>query len=131
MEQALDAQVFVRLAAECKPAPWTPPLEVYHELRRRLVARDGLLSMCQQARNQRHALQQWPVMVVSVLAQLDGVIADLDQRLARLEEEIGEVLADGGWASSAAPLSTSAGIGMVTSAWLLVSTLSFSLCATP
>ena len=38
--------------------------------------------MRQQARNQRHALQQWPVMVGSVLVQLDGVIADLDQRLA-------------------------------------------------
>ena len=54
---ALDAQVFLRFAAERKPAPWTPPPAVYHELRQRLVARDGLLSMCQQARNQRHALQ--------------------------------------------------------------------------
>jgi hypothetical protein len=40
--------------------------------------------MRQQARNQRHALQQWPVQVASVLEQLDGVIADLDQRLASL-----------------------------------------------
>ncbi len=51
---ALDAQVFLRFAAERKPAPWTPPPAVYHELRQRLVARDGLLSMRQQARNQRH-----------------------------------------------------------------------------
>jgi transposase len=128
---ALDAQVFVRFAAERKPTPWTPPPAVYHELRQRLVARDGLLSMRQQARNQRHALQQWPVLVTSVLTQLDGVIADLDQRLTRLEEEIAEVLADGAWASSAALLHTIPGIGLVTSAWLLVSTMNFSLCATP
>jgi len=91
-----------RFAAERKPAPWTPPPGVYHELRQRLVARDGLLSMRQQARNQRHALMQWPVPVASVLEHLEGVIAGLDQRLASLEQEIAEVLADGEWASSAA-----------------------------
>src|SRR4028119_1993247 len=42
---ALDAQVFLRFASERKPAPWTPPPAVYHELRQRLVARDGFLSM--------------------------------------------------------------------------------------
>ena len=79
---------------------------MYHELRQRLVARDGLLAMRQQARNQRHALAQWPVVVSSVLTQLDGVITDLDQRLAGLDDEIAAVLADGTWAASAALLST-------------------------
>jgi transposase len=87
--------------------------------------------MRQQARNQRHALAQWPVVVASVLRQLDGVIADLDQRLASLEDEIAAVLADGAWAASAALLTTIPGIGLITAAWLLVSTLNFSLCATP
>ncbi len=41
------------------------------------------------------------------------------------------MLADGAWASSAALLSSIPGIGLVTSAWLLVSTLNFSLCAMP
>jgi len=128
---ALDAQVLVRFAAERQPTPWTPPPAVYHELRQRVVARDGLLSMRQQARNQRHALQQWPVLVASVLTQLDGVIADLDQRLASLEAEIANVLAHGAWSASAALLNTIPGIGLVTTAWLLMSTLNFSLCATP
>ncbi len=128
---ALDAQVFVRFASERKPAPWTPPPVVYHELRQRLVARDGFLAMRQQARNQRHALEQWPVVVASVLTQLDELIADLDQRLASLEKEIAAVLEHGAWASSAALLRTIPGIGLVTSAWLLVGTLNFSLCATP
>ena len=87
--------------------------------------------MRQQARNQRHALQQWPVRVGSVLAQLIGVTADLDQRLASLEKQIAEVLVDDAWASSAALLSTIPWIGLITNAWLLVSTLNFSLCAMP
>src|SRR5919199_4822690 len=126
---ALDAHVFLRFAAERQPAPWTPPPAVYHELRQRLVARDGLLAMRQQARNQRHALEQWPVVVATVLAQLEAVIADLDGRIATLEAEIGEVLQHGAWAQSAGLLATIPGVGRITSAWLLVATLNFSLCA--
>jgi transposase len=59
------------------------------------------------------------------------VIAEFDQHLASLETEIAAVLADGAWAESAVLLNTIPGIGPVTSAWLLVSTLNFSLCATP
>jgi transposase len=40
---ALDAQLLVRFAAERQPAAWSPPEQVYHELRQRLVVRDGLL----------------------------------------------------------------------------------------
>ena len=47
---ALDAQVLAQFAAERQPARWIPPPQIYHELRQRLVARDGLLSMRQQAR---------------------------------------------------------------------------------
>jgi transposase len=49
---ALDAQDLARLAAALQPAPWAPPPAVYHEVRQRLVARDALLAMRQQARNQ-------------------------------------------------------------------------------
>ena len=57
----LDAEVVLRFAGERMPTPWTPPPAVYHELRQRLVARDALMEMRQQARNQHHALRQWPV----------------------------------------------------------------------
>ena len=72
---ALAAQDLARLAAQLRPAPWTPPPAVYHEVRQRLVARDALLTMRQQARNQRHALLQWPVVVAAVHQQLDELIA--------------------------------------------------------
>ncbi|MDP9310322.1 MAG: IS110 family transposase [Chloroflexota bacterium] len=128
---ALDAQLLARFAAERRPDPWTPPPTVYHELRQRLVARDGLLEMRQQARNQLHALEQWPVRVVEVHQQMLQVIATLDQQIRSLETAIAQVLADGAWAQSAAHLLSVPGIGLVTSAWLLVSTVNFTTCTTP
>jgi len=94
-----------------------------------LLVRDGLLTMRQQARNQRHALAQWPVHIARALDQLDAVIADLDRRIATLEDELATVLRDGAWAESASLLGTITGIGLVTTAWLLVATLNFAACA--
>jgi len=106
----LDARNLAQLAAALQPAVWTPPPAVYHDAAQRapgqrLTARDVLVTMRQQARNQRHALLQWPVVVASVRDHLDGVIALFDARIADLEGEI--------------------------AAWLLVSTMNFTLCATP
>ena len=128
---ALDAQLLVRFAAERKPAAWSPPEQVYHELRQRLVVRDGLLHMRTQAKNQRHAMEQWPVQIASALEALDTVIAELDAQLASLEREIAEVLRDGAWASSATVLLSAPGIGLVTTAWLLVGTLNFTAAQSP
>jgi transposase len=127
----LDARVLAQFAAERQPERWTPPPPVYHELRQRLTVRDALLQLRQQARNQRHALAQWPVPVTAGISQLDAVIADLDGRITTMEAEIQQVLEQGEWASSAALLETITGIGMLTSAWLLVLTVNFSRCTSP
>ena len=128
---ALDARDLAQLAAALQPAPWLPPPAVYHEARQRLVARDGLRAMLTQARNQRHALLQWPVVVEGVRQHLDELIADLDRRIASLEGEIAAALSESVWAESLACLTSAPGIGLVTAAWLLVGTLSFTLCAGP
>jgi transposase len=128
---ALDARDLARLAAALRPTPWTPPPAVYHEVRQRLVARDGLLAMRTQARNQRHALLQWPVVVAAVCQHLDELIADLDRRVAALEAEITAVLTGSVWAESLLCLTSAPGIGLVTASWLLVGTLNFALCAGP
>lgn len=127
----VDARMLVRLAEERHPAPWTPPPTVYHELRQRLVARDGLIAMRTQARNQRHALQQWPIVIESVMAQLDTVIATVTAQINQLEQEIAAVLADGAWARSACLLQSIPGVGTLTAAWLLVTTVNFTVSATP
>ncbi|MDP9312164.1 MAG: IS110 family transposase [Chloroflexota bacterium] len=124
----LDALVLLHFAMERQPSIWTPPPTVYHELRQRLVARDGLLEMRQQARNQQHALRQWPVQIEAVKMHLEGVIADLNARIMSLEREIGEVLKQQAWAQSAMFLQTIHSVGPLTTAWLLVSTLNFELC---
>ena len=113
---ALDAQDLARLAAALHPAPWTPPPAVYHEVRQRLVARDGLLAMRTQARHQRHALLQWPVVVAGVRRHLDELIADLDRRIAGLEAELAAVLEASEWAESLACVTSAPGIGLVTAA---------------
>ncbi|HEY8600222.1 MAG TPA: IS110 family transposase [Thermomicrobiales bacterium] len=128
---ALDARDLAQLAAALQPAPWSPPPAVYHEVRQRLVARDGLLSMRTQARNQRHALLQWPVVVDAVRQHLDELIADLDRRIAALEREIAAALAGSVWAESLACVASAPGIGLITAAWLLVGTLNFALCPGP
>jgi len=127
----LDARVLAQFAVERLPPRWRPPPRVYHELRQRLSGRDALRQLRQQAYNQRHALAQWPVPVASVQTHLDAVIADLDQRLAALEQEIDQVVHQGEWAASAALLESITGIGMLTAAWLLVLTVNFTRCASP
>jgi transposase len=128
---ALDARVLWQFATERVMHPWTPPPLVYHELRQRLVARDAVAEMRQQARNQRHALQQWPIIVDSVIAHFDAIEAELDGRLAQLDADIATLLRDGTWAESAGLLQSIPGIGPVTTAWLLVATLHVQLCVTP
>jgi len=127
----LDAQLLAQFAAERRPAAWTPPPAIYHELRQRLVARDGLLEMRKQARNQLHALLQWPVVVPAVQEQLESVIATLDEQIRVLDEAIAAVLATGAWAASAQRLQSVPGIGVLTAAWILVATIHFALCPTP
>jgi len=128
---ALDARDLARLAATLRPPLWEPPPAVYHEVRQRLLVRDGLVTMRQQARNQRHALVQWPVVVAGADAQLSAVIADLDTRIATLEAEIAQVLGASEWAASLGYLTSAPGIGLLTAAWLLVTTLNFTLGETP
>jgi len=127
----LDAGYLTQFAAERRPDPWTPPPAVYHQLRQRLATRDALLEMRKLAQNHRHALSQWPVVVDSVLSQLDESIADLNRRMRHLEDELAAILQDSAWAESARLILSISGIGQLTAAWLLVTTLNFTVASTP
>jgi len=106
---------------------WSPPAQIYHELRQRLSVRESLLQLRVQAHNQRHALEQWPIQVEAALAPLTAVIEDLQARLDSLEREIATILRDGAWATSATLLTSISGIGPLTTAILLVTTVNFQL----
>lgn len=108
---------------------WTPPPQVYHELRQRLVARDSLMAMRVQLKNQVHALAQWPYQVASAHEHLEVVLATVDAQLKEVERELKEVLRNGAWADSAAHLQSITGVGLVTACWVLVGTVNFTTCA--
>ncbi len=125
---AIDAQLLARLGALLQPAPHPegtrPPPAIYTELQQRLAHRDALVAMRQQTCQQLHALVQQPVVVAAVRERLDGVIAFLTAQLADLDAEIAATIQqDAVWAEAAARLQTIVGIGVLTSAWLLVATL--------
>jgi transposase len=115
-------------AWERQPRTWSPPPALYHELRQRLTAREALAGLRQQARNQAYALRQWPVVVAAALQAIEDVIAELDTQIGELDAAIVQVLRDGAWAASAELMQTIIGIGPLTTAWVLVLTINFTLC---
>ena len=126
---AIDAQTLAHLASLLRPAVWTPPPAVYAELQQRLAQRDSLLDLRQQVRNQLHALTQMPTVIAAVRTRMEQLIETLTTQLEAVEAELETALAsDPTWAASAQRLQTIPGIGPLVAAWLLVSTLNFTLC---
>jgi transposase len=129
---AIDAQTLAELGARLQPERWTPPPQVYTELAQRLVHRDGLVAARTQFRNQLHALIQQPIVIEGVRTRLESLIATLDEEIATVEQEIASALEqDQAWAAAAARLATISGLGTLTIAWLLTTTINFTLTVTP
>jgi transposase len=126
---AIDAQTLTHLAAQLQPQHWTPPPPVYYELQQRLAQRDALLDLRQQVRNQLHALVQGPVVIAAVRERMEQLIATLSEQIAEVEAEIAPALQqDAAWSAAASKLQTIKGIGMLTAAWIVVTTLNFRVC---
>src|SRR5215470_9697469 len=127
----IDAQTLARLAMLLQPAPWTPPPRIYYELQQRLAQRDALLALQQQVRNQLHALDQLPEVIETVRQRFAQLLTTFATQLATVEAEILEVWQqDAAWATAAQRLQSIKGIGWVTAAWILVTTLNFTTCDT-
>ncbi len=71
------------------------------------------------------------MQIAAVKEHLDAVIADLDSRIATLEQDITAVLRQDTWAKSASLLQTIKSMGPLTTAWLLVTTVNFTISSTP
>jgi transposase len=129
---AIDAQTLSQLGALLHPERWTPPPAIYAELQQRLAQRDSLLALRLQVSNQRHALEQGPVVVAAVRQRMEALIATLNAQIKEIEQEITPVLQqDAAWAKAVALLQTISGVGLVTAAWLVTATLNFSACPSP
>jgi transposase len=125
---AIDALTLARLGALLLPACWTPPPASYHELQQRLVHRDALLDLRQQVRNQLHALLQQPTVITSVRERLETLNTSLTEQIAAVDAELATaVTLDEAWAATLARLQTITGIGLLTAAWLVVTTLNFTV----
>jgi transposase len=129
---AVDAETLAELGALLRPACWTPPPQVYTELAQRLAERDALVSLRQQVRNQHHALMQRPVVIASVRARQEELIATLDGQIATVEAELAATLQqDEAWAAAAKRLLSIKGIGLLSTVCLLVTTLNFTATDSP
>jgi transposase len=128
----IDAQTLAQLAARLQPERWTPPPAVYQELQQRLVQRDALVTMRTELRNQLHALVQQPLVIASVQTRLEQLIAHVHSEIVAVESEIRLALSqDEQWARAARRLESVSGIGLLTTAWILVATVNFTLCENP
>jgi len=128
---AIDAQTLAQLAMVLQPELWTPPPQIYYALQQRLAQRDDLLNLRQQVRNQLHALVQHPEVILEVRARMDRLLGTFEAQLAEVESEIAAALTqDSAWAAAAERLQSIKGVGWVTAAWTLVTTLNFTSCDT-
>jgi transposase len=125
----LDAATLAQLAYSLKPACWTPPPAIYHQLQQRLALRDNLLGLLGQVRNQLHALLQNRVVIPSVRQHLEELIQTLSDQLLCVEAEVQEVVSnDEEWGASIVRLQSIKGVGLITATWLVVSTFNFTAC---
>src|SRR5499433_2896338 len=128
---AIDAQTLAQLAMVLQPEPWMPPPQIYYELQQRLAQRDDLLNLRQQVRNQLHALDQHPEVIASVRTRMERLLVLFQSQIDEVEGEIAAALnQDSAWAAAAERLQSIKGVGWVTAAWTLVTTLNFTTCDT-
>jgi transposase len=147
----LDARAIAELAQALVPACWTPPPQIYYELRQRLSQRASFLELRTQFLNQLHALSVSPIVVAAVRGRLEQLVETIELSLTELDTEILELVnikqevsaehpgeetdttereVDTKWKAAIALLLTIPGIGWLTACWLVVATLNFTLCQT-
>lgn len=125
----LDAQLLAQLAASTLSLTvWQPPSPVWEALYQRLVERDNLVDIQQMLRNQQHALQQRTQLDPHVAARKQALLAQIKAQITAIDQELHTRLQDSEWRTMARRLLSIKGIGLISTAWLLVITNGFSTC---
>jgi transposase len=128
---AIDAQTLAQVAMVLQPEPWMPPPQMSYELQQRLAQRDDLLTLRQQVRNQLHALEQHPEVSAPVRTRMETWLSTLQGQMDAVESDIAAALhQDASWAAAAERRQSIKGVGWVTAAWTLVTTLHCMTCDT-
>jgi transposase len=128
---ALDARLLAEMAASLTVEPWQPPGEAREAVYQRLVEHDSLVEMRQMARNELHALRQRPQPDPTVLARKQQLITHLNSQIRTVKRELQTWLHHSPWTDLARRLLAVRGIGLYTTAWLLVITNGFTTCDRP
>lgn len=129
---AVDAHMLGEFARMIQPEPWTPPPAICDQLQQRLAQRDDFLHMKTQERNRLHALRHNPNANPTIIRRFQRHIRYLDREIDTLTTEIVTLLhSDHDWQDATRRLLTITGIGIITTAWLLVATHNFARCNTP
>ena len=82
-------------------------------------------------RHQLHALEQHPEVIKTVRTRMESLLSTFQAQIDEVEVEIALALnQDSAWAVAAERLQSIKGIGWVTAAWTLVTTLNFTTCDT-
>jgi transposase len=127
---AIDAQMLAHLAATptLSLKVWQPPSEAWEALYQRLVERDSRVEIRQMLRNQRHALNQRTQLDPQVEARGQCLIDEVNGQIKAIDRELEAWLQRSEWADTAKYLRSVIGIGLLSTAWLLVITNGFSTC---
>lgn len=127
----LDACLLAEFGRIHQPECWTPPPQIYPILQQHLAQRDSFLQIRTQIKNQIHALKHHQPMSDAVLRRYRDEIAHLDDHIKSIDLMITELLTnDPTWKQSTELLTSIPGLGFVTAAWILVTTLNFTSCET-
>ena len=124
----IDARLLAELAGSLAVKVWQPPSTAWEALYQRLVERDNVVEMRQMLRNQLHALKQRTALDPEVEARKQALIDMLDTQLKTIDQELADWIHRSEWAVKADYLLSIKGIGIISTAWLLVVTNGFSTC---
>ncbi len=128
----LDAKTLAQLAEKLDTRSWTPPPPVYEELYQRLKQREALVEMRARSLNRIASLSYRPQAVPAVNTRLDSLYKVVHVQVTSIDKELAVVLrSDAQWNATWLRIRDIEGIGIVTAAWLMVSTMNFTMCQTP
>jgi len=123
----MDAQLLARYGAQFQPEQWTPPPAIHRALYVRLVQRQTLVDIRQQLRNQRYNFERGGDVMPEVAQRLNDLIGIVQKQINATERELRQLLhSDTSWRENAQLLLSIKGVGVMTAAWLLVSTQNFA-----
>lgn len=127
----VDAELLMRMGYErgAQLLSWTPPPACYEPLYQLLVLRDQWMEEKVRFKNRLHALKHRPGGTNEVVkTHIQEHLKWLTAKIAQADKQLQELLTEGEWQQQADYLMSIPGVGLLTTAWLLIATVGFTTC---